>query len=191
MSLDIVDTTAPRPARLINLIVVHCSATPSGKRIGRNDPGNAINAAQVIDGWHRERGFLRKLAAVVAYNRHLPHIGYHYVVDISGFIFTGRSQQEVGAHVSGHNANSLGICLIGGAEPRAAYTVPQWKTLEKIVGDLRRQFPAARVVGHRDLSPDANGDGQVQPREWLKTCPGFDVQAWVESGYAIPEGQAL
>lgn len=34
---------------------------------------------------------------------------------------------------------------------------------------------AHRVVGHRDLSPDVNGNGVVEPEEWVKVCPCFDV----------------
>jgi len=38
------------------------------------------------------------------------------------------------------------------------------------------------VCGHRDLSPDTNGNGQTESTEWLKTCPGFDVRAWLARG---------
>jgi hypothetical protein len=31
-------------------------------------------------------------------------------------------------------------------------------------------------VGHRDLSPDLNGDGIIQPGEWTKMCPCYDVK---------------
>ena len=34
------------------------------------------------------------------------------------------------------------------------------------------------VCGHRDLSPDRNGDGIITPNEWVKACPGFDVRPW-------------
>ena len=54
-------------------------------------------------------------------------------------------------------------------------------------GDLRAKHPDARVVGHRDLSPDQNANGIVESFEWLKTCPGFDVAAWLESGMTAPE----
>jgi hypothetical protein len=31
------------------------------------------------------------------------------------------------------------------------------------------------VLGHRDFSPDLNGDGLITPNEWMKACPCFDV----------------
>lgn len=44
-----------------------------------------------------------------------------------------------------------------------------------LVGRLVKEFPVRRVVGHRDLSPDADGDGKVEPEEWTKVCPCFEV----------------
>lgn len=177
------------PGRTIDLIVVHCSATPSGKALGVGLGSRRRTAAQIIDGWHMQRGFARRPEAVADYNPGLPHIGYHYVIDVDGLVQGGRRLSEAGAHVKGFNANSIGICLVGGAEPKARYTAAQWSSLKGLVTTLRMQRPLARVVGHRDLSPDLNGDGTVQPREWLKTCPGFDVQAWVAGRYAVAPEQ--
>ena len=33
----------------------------------------------------------------------------------------------------------------------------------------------ALILGHRDLSPDLNGNGLIEPNEYLKQCPCFDV----------------
>ena len=41
-------------------------------------------------------------------------------------------------------------------------------------------------MGHRDLSPDTDGDGHVEPEEWLKFCPCFDA-LW-DYGDLEPEG---
>ena len=40
---------------------------------------------------------------------------------------------------------------------------------------LREQFPDAMICGHRDFSPDLNGDGIIEPWEWMKACPCFDA----------------
>ena len=37
-------------------------------------------------------------------------------------------------------------------------------------------YPETKVVGHRDLSPDVNGNGEVEPVEWTKECPSFEVK---------------
>ncbi len=187
--------------RSINLIVIHCSATPSGQPLQRGKPGQPgfLNAADVIDGWHRERGFKRNPAAAAGFNPRLQHIGYHYVVDVSGQVWTGRHIDEFGAHAKTHNANSVSICLVGGAERSARYTVGQWRTLATLTRLLAseqgvplrapvKQFLADGsldasygVCGHRELSPDKDGDGLIESFEWLKTCPGFSVADWLST----------
>lgn len=190
-------------SRSPNLIVLHCSATPSGQRIDRGAPGKPgyLSAAQVINSWHAVRGFKRTAAARTRFNSELPSIGYHYVIDIDGAVLTGRHLDEAGAHAAGFNAHSVGICLVGGTERSARYTPAQWESLAQLVLMLTAQLrippqPARRMYkatapgynvvvgccGHRDLSPDKNGNGHVEPFEWLKTCPGFDVEVWLSNG---------
>lgn len=184
--------------RSINLIVLHCSATPSGRPISSGVPGN-VTAADVIDSWHKQRGFKRAEAAARAFNPQLLHIGYHCVIDVTGEVFTGRHFDEAGAHAANFNANSIGVCLVGGIEREGQFTPPQWKALKNTVLGLAHQLriPLARplrsydvnapggfrvtggICGHRDLSPDQDKDGEVKSNEWLKTCPGFDVNAWL------------
>lgn len=192
------------PTRKIDLIVIHCSATPSGKPLQQGTPGQPgyLNAPQVINAWHAGRGFKRDPAAVRAISSRLPSIGYHYVIDLTGEVWTGRGLNEVGAHAYGFNARSVGVCLVGGYEREARYTRAQWDSLQKVVSMLLVEFgvpctgprhiadrsePAGYAVvggvcGHRDLSPDKNGDGRIEPFEWLKTCPGFDVRSWLANG---------
>lgn len=168
----------PTVHRAIDLIVVHCSATPSGMRLGAGR-GNTPTAASVIDSWHQARGFRRSAEARNRWHWRLPSIGYHYVVDLDGYVWEGRHLDEIGAHAAGHNARSVGICLVGGREPDALYTHAQWESLRELVQRLQRLIGPLRICGHRDLSPDADGDGEVERHEWLKTCPGFDVTTWV------------
>ncbi|PVZ16426.1 MULTISPECIES: N-acetylmuramoyl-L-alanine amidase [unclassified Pseudomonas] len=142
-----------------SLLVVHCSATRRDQDIG----------ALQITQWHQQRGWAT--------------IGYHYVIRRNGTLETGRDEACVGAHVAGHNAESIGICLVGGVDmlgkPENNFTAAQFETLHGLLGELRSRYPATRIVGHRDLSPDRNGDNHVTPNEWLKACPSFDVGAWL------------
>lgn len=181
-------------ARQVDLVVIHCSATPSGRWLhGAPASPGWVSPAKTIDNWHAERGFQRGDAARARFNPELGSIGYHYVIDLDGAVYTGRHVDEPGAHVAGFNARSVGICLVGGAERDARYTVGQWRSLGRLVRELCLAVPMVPalplypragngVCGHRDLSPDLNNDGQVQPHEWLKTCPGFDVGAWLARG---------
>ena len=194
---DIAALIPERVGRVIDLVVVHCSATPSGQWLGGNAPWQVRYrpAPAVIDRWHFERGFQRHAGPLAAFNPHLQSIGYHYVVDIDGQVWTGRSLEEPGAHVAGHNLRSIGICLVGGIEPNdARYTLAQWRSLAELVRALYAGLPATHPVsvkGHRDLSPDANGDGVIDRRDWLKTCPGFDVAAWLLAGMKPLQGHLI
>lgn len=164
--------------RHVDLIVVHCSATPDGVSLFQGSPGAPGCAApvEVIDRWHAKRGFRRALQWREQQNPHLASIGYHYVIYLSGAIATGRHLDEIGAHAVGNNRTSIGVCMIG----TQRYTPEQWRSLKQLVELLQAKYPSARVCGHRDLSPDQDNDGLVEPWEWLKTCPGFDVAAWLE-----------
>lgn len=163
--------------RPIKRLVIHCSASPNSDTLFRGSPGTpgGQTPVQAIDAWHAKRGFKRGVAACRKLNPGLPHIGYHYVIYRNGVVATGRHPDEVGAHVKGGNLTSIGICLVGIDQ----FTPAQWAALAKLVGDLQTLWPMTVVVGHRDLSPDTNGNGRIEKFEWLKTCPGFDVGAWL------------
>lgn len=159
--------------REIRHIVIHCSATPNGKPV----------TIEEIDRWHRARGFARRPAARDLARPSLAAVGYHFVIGTDGQVMPGREPEEVGAHVQGSNARSLGVCMIG----TSAYTLNQWTSLGFLIAKLKEQYPDAQVLGHRDFSPDKNGDGVIEEWEWTKTCPGFDAAAWWAGG-GIPAG---
>ncbi len=148
----------------IDAIVVHCSATREGQDIKASD----------IDKQHKERGF--------------EMIGYHFVVDLDGTIEKGRPLTMNGAHcntkgLSGkpYNSHSIGICYIGGLDKNGkakdTRTAKQKVALHNLINSLIMQFPIKEVIGHRDASPDKNGDGKISKNEWIKACPCFDVRS--------------
>jgi len=119
--------------RKIDEIIVHCSATPRGRKVTAKD----------IDRWHRERGF--------------RCIGYHYVIGIDGEVERGRAESEIGAHCRGHNARSIGVCYVGGlsGDGKVALdtrTDAQRVALTELLMELRERYPGARVYGHRDFA---------------------------------------
>jgi len=133
--------------------------------------------AQDIDEWHAERGFHRAPQFISA-DAPLMAIGYHYVIDLRGQVTIGRLLSETGAHALHHNTESIGLCLIGTDQ----FSLLQWHKLALMVNGLLRQFPDLTIKGHRDVSPDLNGDGRIEKNEWTKTCPGFDVYSWLSRG---------
>lgn len=126
------------------MIVVHCSCVR---------PYQTSSAAE-IDKWHKEKGW--------------KSIGYHFVCRRDGTIETGRPVEVMGAHCYPHNRHSIGVCYEGGLDARGKpydTRTPQQKTaLRALLKRLRRQFPKALIVGHRDLAPD-------------RDCPCFDAIA--------------
>jgi len=143
--------------RKINYLVVHCSASKTGQKV----------TVAEIEKWHKARGFKK--------------IGYHYVIYEDGSIHIGRTLEESGAHVSGYNANSIGICYVGGlnisGKPADTRTDAQKETLLRLLKELKAKFPNATICGHRDFSEDKNDNGTIEPFEWLKACPCFDAKA--------------
>lgn len=142
--------------RPIGYIVLHCSATRTGQKVTVKD----------IEKWHKARGFRT--------------IGYHYVIDVDGTVVEGRPLDEIGAHVTNYNRSSIGICYIGGLnkQGKAEDTrTPEQKTaILKLLRELRKEFPLAAIAGHRDFSPDKNGNGIIEPFEYMKECPCFDAK---------------
>ena len=144
--------------RKITEIIIHCSATPDGKDYTVDD----------IRRWHKQRGY--------------SDVGYHYIVYRNGILAQGRDVNTIGAHASGHNAHSIGICYIGGmsadnTRPEDTRTLRQKGRLLSLLVDLRKLYPNARIIGHRDLSEDKNGNGIIEPSEWMKACPSFDAKS--------------
>ena len=90
-----------------------------------------------------------------------------------------------GAHARGFNSESIGICYEGGLDseghPKDTRTPWQKHSLRVLILTLLRDYPGCRVCGHRDLSPDLNGNGEIEPEEWIKACPCFDAEkCWSE-----------
>ncbi len=142
--------------RKIDTIIVHCAATST----------NSDVTTEEIAHWH-------------IHDRHFRDIGYHYIVDPKGIIHLGRPLNEMGAHCKGHNATSIGICYIGGLDsqgkPTDTRTPLQQLAIKHLIALLVNEFKIYDVLGHRDLSPDINGDGQITSVDWIKMCPCYDA----------------
>ncbi len=132
--------------RQIKEIIVHCADTPEG----RDDK------AADIKRWHKAQGW--------------SDIGYHYVIDIDGTIEPGRPLETAGAHCTGHNANSIGICYVGGCDanmkPKDTRTDEQKAALLLLLKYLVAKYPGAKIYGHKDFAQ--------------KACPSFDAKTEYE-----------
>ena len=141
--------------RKVNLIVIHCSASRADRDFTEHD----------LETCHRRRGF--------------NGTGYHFYIRKCGKIVTTRPIERVGAHAKGHNNHSIGVCYEGGISSKGKMedtrTAQQKHAMRVLLRVLLVDYPGSRVCGHRDLSPDKNGNGEVEPEEWVKECPCFDI----------------
>lgn len=148
--------------RHVDTIIIHCSATPRNRKLEPAD----------LTRMHRRRGF--------------NGCGYHFYIRRDGDICDMRPVEKVGAHCKGHNEGSIGICYEGGLDakgnPADTRTDEQKKAMKWLVETLKREFDIKCIAGHRDFSPDLDGNGTVEPEEWVKQCPCFDVKEWLENG---------
>lgn len=145
----------PKAQRPIHTLVIHCTATPEGREFSREQ----------INQMHVDRGFSK--------------IGYHRLIHLDGTVDIGRYDNEIGAHVAGHNTGSLGFSYVGGlnrqGKAKDTRTFDQKQELKYLIEQTAIKYNLRSVVGHRDLSPDKDHDGIVEPWEWIKQCPCFDV----------------
>ena len=106
--------------------------------------------------------------------------GYHYVVAPDGKITQLLDEDKVSNGVKGFNSVSVNVAYIGGigADGKGVdnRTDEQKKALRQLLGMLKRKYPDAVIQGHRDFSPDTNGNGVVDPWERIKECPCFDAK---------------
>ena len=131
-----------RSKRFINKIIVHCTATPEGR----------VETVESIRNMHKSQGW--------------ADIGYHYVVYLDGSIHNGRNVDIIGAHCYGYNANSIGVVYVGGCDKKMkskdTRTDKQKESLVKLLKDLRKLYPTAKIYGHKDFA--------------AKDCPSFDAK---------------
>ena len=133
----------------INKIIVHCSDSD----IAAHDNIETIYQWHVIEnGW--------------------SDVGYHYFIQSSGNLQKGRDNTRPGAHVRGHNQDSIGICLHG----KNNFTEAQFVSLRNLIQGMLRDFNLTifDVYGHRDFDNS-------------KTCPNFDVRQKLIIGNLDPK----
>lgn len=154
--------------RQIKRIVIHCSAI-------NEVPGRKLDTAEAIRKFHTDPVHPDGKTVDGVYGRGWRDIGYHRVIERDGSVKQGRDFDTMGAHVAGHNEDTIGICLIG--EATGLFTPVQIEALKVEVEHIQGSYgiPDSHVIGHRDLDS-------------RKSCPGFHVQTWMRSKRPIRFG---
>lgn len=113
-------------------------------------------------------------------NRGWKYPGYGYVVLADGTIHQLLDDDKVSNGVKGYNSTAINVAYIGGIDTEGKAidnrTGPQKKALRKLLKLLKGRYPEADILGHRDISPDTNGNGKVDTWERIKECPCFDAK---------------
>lgn len=139
------------PRKETNAIFVHCSATKPSMDVGVRE----------ITQWHKEKGWLA--------------IGYHFVIRRDGTVEAGRDQNAVGSHVANYNADSIGVCLVGGVDDKnkftANFTPAQMNALRSLLTSLQVEYPKAVIRAHHDVAP--------------KACPSFNLKRWLDTNELV------
>lgn len=131
--------------RQVSRIILHCSASSITGQ-----------TAAVLQAWHEERGFRA--------------IGYHAFIRNNGLVEQGREWDEIGAHVYGHNEDSIGICLAGNTV--TDFTNAQFTSLKFLLKLLKKIYPLATLHGHNEFTN--------------KGCPVFPMEEWKTFWLALP-----
>lgn len=96
-------------------------------------------------------------------------IGYNFLVRDTGAIYEGRGWDRIGAHCTGWNTSSIGVCVIGNYQDTdpspAALSSVAWLYDEAVSHVGHPLHP----MGHRDANHTTE-------------CPGIRLEQWVLSG---------
>lgn len=152
--------------RTINRIFVHCTASWQD-----NTTVGSLKAEFKAKGWKNP--------------------GYHYVIFPGGRIEKLLEEEKVANGVKGYNSHSVHVAWVGGIRYRNGKD-KNGNLVRKIVSDdnrtpeqklalfdlltkLKLKYRNAQIMGHRDISPDLNHNGVIDPWERIKDCPCYDA----------------
>lgn len=94
-------------------------------------------SVETINEWHLKNGW--------------TGIGYHYYIRKNGNIYRGRPEWAIGAHASGHNSVSIGVCCEGAYNTE---TMPsaQYRSLLLLISDIMNRYNGLTILRHKDTS---------------------------------------
>ena len=114
----------------------------------------------------------RRFAAVIWHGLCRYRLSFYITRD--GEVHICRPVHQIGAHATGWNDKSIGICYEGGLDengvPADTRTYAQKCSLLDLLRQLKTDYPNARISGHRQLSSSIH-----------KACPCFDAKSEYET----------
>lgn len=159
----------------LKYLVIHCTATPEGRDVSGADIRRMhTSPAPQGRGW-RQVGYTDLFRLDGTRERLVENNEDAYV---DGW--------EITNGAAGYNSVSRHVVYAGGVAkdgktPKDTRTEAQRKAMAEYVRDFHDRHPDVKIIGHRDLSPDRNNNGKIEPSEWTKACPSFEVSEWLQS----------
>lgn len=106
--------------------------------------------------------------------------GYHYVIFPNGKIVQMLSETLIANGVKNYNSHSIHVAWVGGIDREHLSgidnrTPAQRVALFDLLTKLKLKYRDAIIMGHRDISPDLNHNGVIDPWEYIKNCPCFNA----------------
>ena len=121
--------------------------------IGLHHSGvTVLQSVEVIHNYHKSKG--------------RAGIGYHYYVRKDGSIYRGRPENMAGAHCTGINSISIGICAEGNFSEETMSNV-QKQALIELVKDIKSRYDIKWIKGHREIT-STSCPGDNFPLEEIK-----------------------
>ena len=100
---------------------------------------------------------------------------YHWYIRRNGNIIPILPETVRGAHARGYNRCSLGICYEGGINIKGknddTRTPQQKASLYELLKSLHRDYPQARIIGHRELPHVAKDCPLLHPQHRIRRPP--------------------
>lgn len=131
-----------KPLKAVKLIIIHCVANRCDRPFSVED-------------------------LIACGKAKFGQCSYHYYVRYNGDIIPLLPESVQGVHARHYNHCSLGIVYEGGLDPQGnpadTRTEAQKRSLYELLKNLLRDYPDAKILGHRDLPSVA------------KVCPCFDA----------------
>lgn len=141
----------PLKAQDVKWLVVHCSASRCNR---------PFTVERLIETGRQSYG----------------QASYHYYVRRNGNVVPILPESVQGVHAVGYNHCSIAVCYEGGLDENGkaadTRTELQKASLYELLKQLRRDYPQARIIGHREL-PHVAKDCPCYPasKEYAKLQP--------------------
>lgn len=141
------------------------SKRKSTKKIVLHHAAAKVCSVNDVHSWHLANGW--------------AGIGYHFLVRKDGSVHEGRPVETIGAHASGANSDSIGICFEGNFEIEQMGAT-QKEAGAELVTHLKKLYPSIETVGkHKDYCSTAC-PGRYFPFDYIAKGKEANTEAKTE-----------